>query len=278
VGAARAAVAVKIPCAWNSLVPKRKKRLAVFQKIIRLPKTNPKKRENNMKNVKRLVQWSCVPVISAAVILLLAGCQSDDQSGVKISLTQPALAVTTPSVTAPTVTAPTVTAPAISVPAVTVSGVPTAAGLAIRIKAGATAPYTDSKGNVWLPDQGFVDGDVVDRGSDMQIANTQDQVIYRTERYGMSSFSYKLPNGKYLVKLHFAETYEDITGPGQRVFTFNVAGHEFKDFDVWAKAGGGKRAYVETVNVDVTNGKLDITFTTNIQSPEINGIEIIPAS
>jgi hypothetical protein len=30
--------------------------------------------------------------------------------------------------------------------------------------------------------------------------------------------------------------------------------------------------------VNVTNGKLDITFTTNIQSPEINGIEIIPAS
>jgi translation initiation factor 2 alpha subunit (eIF-2alpha) len=94
----------------------------------------------------------------------------------------------------------------------------------------------------------------------------------------MSSFSYKLPNGKYIVKLHFAETYEDITGPGQRVFSFNVAGHEFKDFDVWAKAGGAKRAYVETVNVNITDGKLDITFTTNIQSPEINGIEIIPAS
>jgi len=153
-----------------------------------------------------------------------------------------------------------------------------AAGLPIRIDAGATALYTDSNGNVWLPDQGFVDGDVVDRGNDVQIANTQDQAIYRTERYGMSSFSYKLPNGKYVVKLHFAETYEDITGVGQRVFSFNVAGHEFKDFDVWAKAGGARRAYVETVNVDITDGKLDITFTTNIQSPQINGIEIIPGS
>jgi len=153
-----------------------------------------------------------------------------------------------------------------------------AAGPTIRIKAGATASYTDSSGNVWLPDQGFVDGDVVDRDNDVQIANTQDQALYRSERYGMSSFSYKLPNGKYIVKLHFAETYDDISGAGQRVFSFNVAGHEFKDFDVWAKAGGAKRAYVETVNVDITNGKLDITFTTNIQSPEINGIEIIPAS
>jgi hypothetical protein len=225
---------------------------------------NLKTKQKYMKNVKCLVQWSCVPFISAAVALLMVGCQSDGQSGVKISLTQPALAVT----------APVVTAPAVTVPAVTVPAIPAAA---VRIKAGNTAPYTDSKGNVWLPDQGFVDGDTVDRGSDMQIANTQDQAIYRTERYGMSSFSYKLPNGKYIVKLHFAETYEDITGAGQRVFSFSVASHEFKDFDVWAKAGGSKRAYVETVNVDVTNGKLDITFTTNIQSPEINGIEIIPA-
>ncbi len=212
---------------------------------------------------------------------MLVGCQSDnEQSGVKISVDKPAPAVTAPAVTAPAPVAPP--APVVAAPVVPTAPaapvVPMPAGLTIRIKAGATAPYTDSAGNVWLPDQGFVDGDVVDRGSDMQIANTQDQAIYRTERYGMSSFSYKLPNGKYIVKLHFAETYEDITGAGQRVFTFNVAGHEFKDFDVWAKAGGGKRAYVETVNVDVTNGKLDITFTTNVQSPEINGIEIIPAS
>jgi hypothetical protein len=213
-----------------------------------------------MQNAKRLVQWSRVPFISAVVALLLVGCRSNnDQSGVKITVATPTSAVTAP------------VAPPAPV-------VPMAAGLPIRIDVGATAPYTDSNGNIWLPDQGFVDGDVVDRGSDVQIANTQDQAIYRTERYGMNSFSYKLPNGKYVVKLHFAETYEDITGAGQRVFSFNVAGHEFKDFDVWAKAGGAKRAYIETVNVDITGGKLDITFTANIQSPEINGIEIIPGS
>jgi hypothetical protein len=218
-----------------------------------------------MQNVKRLVCWSCVPFVSAAVAFLLVGCQSEnDQSGVKITVAKP-----TPAVTAP--------ASAVAAPAAPAK--PAAAGLAIiRIKAGTTAPYTDVSGNVWLPDQGFVDGDTVDRGNDVQIPNTQDQAIYRTERYGMSSFSYKLPNGQYIVKLYFAETYEDITGPGQRVFSFNVEGHEFKDFDVWAKAGGAKRAYVETVNVNITDGKLDITFTTNVQSPEINGIEIIPGS
>jgi hypothetical protein len=94
----------------------------------------------------------------------------------------------------------------------------------------------------------------------------------------MTAFSHALPNGKYIVKLHFAETYEGITAAGERVFSFNVEGQEFKDFDVFVKAGGVQKAYVETVKVDVTDGKLDIKFTPNIENPEINGIEIIPGS
>ncbi len=92
----------------------------------------------------------------------------------------------------------------------------------------------------------------------------------------MDSFSWPLPNGNYLTKLHFCETFEGITGPGQRVFSFNVQGRDFKDFDVWAKAGGPLIAYVETVPVEIKDGKLLITFTGNIENPQINGIEIIP--
>jgi hypothetical protein len=55
-----------------------------------------------------------------------------------------------------------------------------------------------------------------------------------------------------------------------------VEGQEFKDFDVWVKAGGALRAYVETVKVEVTDGKLDISFTPKVENPEINGIEILP--
>ena len=111
----------------------------------------------------------------------------------------------------------------------------------------------------------------------MKIENTVDAGLYRTERWGMSSFSQSLSNGKYVVKLHFAETYDGIGGPIQRVFSFNVQGHEFENFDVWTKAGGPRRAYVETVNVDIVNGKLEITFDSGTDNPEINGIEIIPA-
>jgi len=37
-----------------------------------------------------------------------------------------------------------------------------------------------------------------------------------------------------------------ITGPGQRVFSFKVQGHDFKDVDLWVKAGGPNRAYIES--------------------------------
>ena len=118
---------------------------------------------------------------------------------------------------------------------------------------------------------------MTDRPDDTQIANTKDQALYRSERYGMTAFSYPVPNGKYIVKLHFAETYDGISGTGQRVFSFKVGDQEFKDFDVWAKAGAAKTAYVETVNVAVTDGKVNIAFTPNVENPEINGIEILLA-
>ncbi len=152
-----------------------------------------------------------------------------------------------------------------------------AARTVIRIKAGSASPFTDSSGHVWAAEQGFSGGDTVER-PDAEIANTKDQGIYRSEHYSMDSFSCPLPNGKYLVKLHFCETYDGIEGPGQRVFSFNVQGREFKDFDVWVKAGGALKAYVESVPVEIKDGNLKITFTNNIENPQINGIEIIPQS
>ena len=145
----------------------------------------------------------------------------------------------------------------------------------IRIKAGKSEPVKDAQGNVWLADQGFEGGQTIER-PDIQIANTRSPDLYRAERYSMDSFSWPVPNGKYLVKLHFAETFDGINGPGERVFSFNVQGREFKDFDVWVKARGPMKAYVETVPVEVTDGKIKVTFTPKVENPQINAIEITP--
>jgi alpha-N-arabinofuranosidase len=115
-------------------------------------------------------------------------------------------------------------------------------------------------------------------GSAVVVTGTKEPGLFTSEHYSMSSFSCKIPNGKYLAKLYFAETYSGIAGPGQRVFSFDVQGHEFKDFDIWVKAGGPYRAYVETVPVEVTNGEFRIVFTPKIENPAINAIEIIPQS
>jgi enterochelin esterase-like enzyme len=146
----------------------------------------------------------------------------------------------------------------------------------IRIKAGLSTPFTDSEGHIWLPDQGFDGGATIDRDPGTAIEGTKDPGLFLSEHYSMNSFSCKLPNGKYIAKLYFAETFEGITGPGQRVFSFNVQGQDFKDFDIWAKTGGSHRAYVETVPVTVTDGESRIVFTSQIQNPEINAIEITP--
>ena len=153
---------------------------------------------------------------------------------------------------------------------------PAPAKATIRIKTGIDKPLTDETGVIWQADQGFADGDTIAR-PDLAISNTKTPSVYRAERYSMTKFAQKLPNGKYTVKLHFAETYEGISGKGERVFSFNVEGKEFKDFDVAVKAGGLLRAYIETVEVEIKDGQLDITFTPNVENPEINAIEIIPA-
>lgn len=192
--------------------------------------------------------------------LLFAGCQTEKSSGASPSSNAGAVSVAP----APVPTSPPAAAPAI-------------AAVPVRINAGASDSIKDATGKTWIAETGFVDGDVVER-PDLDIANTQTPAIYRTEHYSMESFSYPVPNGKYTVKLHFCETFEGITGPGERVFSFNVEGKQFNDFDVWVKAGGALRAYVETVPVEVKDGKLDITFTPKIENPQINAIEILPAS
>ena len=139
-----------------------------------------------------------------------------------------------------------------------------------------STPFTDSNGNVWQGEQGFEGGSTVERDEVLQIAGTKDAALFSSEHYSMDAFVCKLPNGKYVARLYFAETFEGITGPGERVFTFNVQGREFKNFDVWVKAGGPHRAYIESVPVAVTNGQLRITFTPQVENPQINAIEILP--
>ena len=216
-----------------------------------------------------------IMIVGAAVgiLFLAAGCQTQNEKPASSTAatfeSPPSVAPAAPPATespAPVVAAPQSGAPAL------VAG----PDGVYRVKAGSPQPFTDSAGHVWQADTGFNGGDTVDRDPSLKVENTKDPGMFLNEHYGMDSFACRVPNGNYTAKLYFAETFDGITGPGERVFSFNAQGNEFKDVDLWVKAGGPNRAYVVTVPASVTDGVFRITFTPNVENPEINAIELIP--
>ncbi len=156
--------------------------------------------------------------------------------------------------------------------------------VAIRVNCGADQPYTDLAGNVWLPDQmkygdktwGYIDGDYAVRAP-KEIAGTKAPNIYLTERHSLTKYEFAVPEGEYVVRLHFAETYDGIVAEGERVFGVSVNGKEVAAKVDPFKEGGGLFVPVikEIKGVEPIEGMIEITFTMNIQNPQINGIEII---
>ena len=136
------------------------------------------------------------------------------------------------------------TTAAAAAPAATASAETAPAAKIIRIKAGADAPITDSQGVKWSADTGFEDGSTIDR-PDLKVTGTKTPELYCSERYSMGSYNFKVPNGAYLVKLHFSEDYDGITTPEGRQFTYTVKDgaatgkviKEVKDFSPWKAAG-----------------------------------------
>lgn len=150
----------------------------------------------------------------------------------------------------------------------------------LRVNCGAEEDYVDESGNLWVADgrlaEGPVGGMTVERvGLTMEDADAPK--VYLIERYSMEAYEFSLPNGTYTVRLHFAETYDGITGPEQRIFSVTVNGETvLENFDPFEAAGGFATPVVREVpDVEVTDGTLRIEFEPNLQNPEINGIEII---
>ena len=154
----------------------------------------------------------------------------------------------------------------------------------VRVNCGADEIYTDKAGREWAPDQdklpdntwGAVGGDLVLRPYE-EIPGTDSPEIYLTEHYGMAAYEFEVENGTYTLRLHFAETYVDIFGEGERVFSVKVNEVQLiTDMDPYKETGGLFKPVVKTLEgIEVTDGKLVIEFLPDIQEPEINGIEVI---
>ncbi len=107
------------------------------------------------------------------------------------------------------------------------------------------------------------------------MTKTDDDYIYQYERYSVDGYRFQVPNGKYTVRLHFAETFAP--GIGRRVFSVFLQGKEKFIVDIY-KEVGENTALIKTIgNVNVTDGEIKIDFVgmTSKGCQEINGIEVI---
>jgi hypothetical protein len=100
-------------------------------------------------------------------------------------------------------------------------------------------------------------------------------VPFTSQRTG--TFSYTIPavNGKYTLRLDFAELWW--TAAAKRTFNIDVNGSRVKSsLDVFATAGGANKPLSLNFPITISGGKVVIQFTGVIDNAIVNGIELIP--
>ena len=163
--------------------------------------------------------------------------------------------------------------------AVEILPAPSEALLPIRIVAGPN-PYKDPEGNVWLPDRYVIGGRP---GQSAKVVKNQQTGLYASHRVGSFHYIFPVvPLEEYRVRLYFQEPWfgkenNGIGGAGSRVFDVWCNGVVLlKDFDILNE--GGSKPVVKTFDhVQATAlGKIELTFTPEINYPLINAIEVLP--
>ncbi len=132
--------------------------------------------------------------------------------------------------------------------------------------------YTSQSGVVYKADTDYTGGTAA--STTAAITGSSDPALYQTERYGNFSYNMPLANGNYTVTLKFAEIYW--TAAGKRVFNVSMQGTQvITNLDIYSKVGKNA-AYDVTIPVSVTNGMLNINFTTVVDNAKVSAIAVTP--
>lgn len=154
----------------------------------------------------------------------------------------------------------------------------------IRINTGGDQ-ITGPGGEIFIEDEYFNSGSQYVKAVD--VAGTDDDVLYQSERYtnNEGSFGYEIPvalSGEYDIRLHFAEIFFGVDanqldkGAGSRVFDVVIEGQEvLSNFDILAETDPATALVKDFDNVNVSDGFVSIYFNGIVQSPKVNGIEIL---
>jgi hypothetical protein len=245
--------------------------------------------------MKRLIH-GCFTLLAAALLAFTAtACQNTSTAATNKPAAAPTAAAPTPAApaaaarpaapaaaaapTAPAATARPTPAPAAAAATPAAAGRPT-----IRVACGSEEAVTDANGVKWSADTGSEDGSTISR-PELTVTGTKTPQIFQAERYGMSAYSFKVPNGKYKLNLYFSEGYEGNTEPDSRLFDYAIKDgdaakgkviKEVKNFSPWKASGAAAKAYVDSNDITVTQDRITITFNPIAENPQINAIEIIP--
>jgi hypothetical protein len=158
---------------------------------------------------------------------------------------------------------------------------PVALPLPIRVVCGSDDPVQG-----FVPDPNMVDGAANSTRSsiDTSAPHAAPAAVYQCERYAQD-FSYSFPvpkDQRYLVRLHFAEVFDN--GAGRRIENIQINGKTvLPNFDIFVAAGGMNKAVAKDF-ADVApdaQGNIVIRISSPTTSPDrnakISGIEILPA-
>jgi hypothetical protein len=105
------------------------------------------------------------------------------------------------------------------------------------------------------------------------VAGTDDDPLYLAVRYNTGGYLLDVPNGRYSVKLQFAEPHYG--EKGKRIFGAKVQGKQvFEHLDLFAKVGKNKALDYVVKDVEVTDGRLAIELTYEVEFPCIAAIAV----
>lgn len=144
-----------------------------------------------------------------------------------------------------------------------------------------SSPVTDRRGQLWHPDNYFMNGIPSTEGH--PLSNSPDPDLFSEERFG--HFTYAIPvdtRDTYTLILHFAEFYygsgaSGTGGTGSRIFKVMCNGQTLLDnFDIFKETGNLKEIAKTFHHLKPSSqGKLNLTFEPIANNATISGIEVL---
>ena len=150
----------------------------------------------------------------------------------------------------------------------------------IGFNSGAETAYTTKEGKLYQSDQpytlangaGYVGGYIGKSPDGVKSGGTRNYDLYVQDRRGLSEYRFDVPDGQYIVKLHFSET--EHSWRKLRVFDIWIENDRvLKDFDIFNEV---RRNYTVDYQfaTQVNDGQLNVRFTAIHGEPSLSAVYV----